>query len=64
MEKDHYISFLALISPDQIQMKKLYPEQNPEARFAISGAGTLYAYCNQHGLFRMSARPRRSVSPK
>lgn len=52
MEKDHYISFLALISPDQIQFKKLYPEQSPEARFAITGSGVLYAYCNQHGLFR------------
>lgn len=60
MEKDHFISFLALITPDQIQMKKLYPEQNPEARFAISGSGELYAYCNQHGLFRVHVGSRRS----
>ncbi|MDU7337977.1 MAG: helix-turn-helix domain-containing protein [Clostridium sp.] len=52
MEKDHYISFLALISPDQIQMKKLYPEQSPDARFAITGSAVLYVYCNQHGLYR------------
>lgn len=64
MEKDHFISFLALITPDQIQMKKLYPEQNPEARFAMTGAGMLYAYCNQHGLFRVSVSPKGTSSWK
>lgn len=61
MEKDHYISFLALISPDQIQLKKLYPEQSPDARFAITGSGVLYVYCNQHGLYRIKVSNKRGA---
>jgi len=54
MTKSHYISFFAYITSDRVQMVKLYPEQNPEARFFIHGKGILYAYCNQHGLFKMT----------
>ena len=51
MEKTHYISFFAYVSADRVQLVKLYPEQNAEARFPIRGRGMLYAYCNHHGLF-------------
>ena len=51
MEKTHYISFFAYVSADRVQIVKLYPEQNAEARFPARGRGTLYAYCNHHGLF-------------
>ena len=51
MEKTHYISFFAYVSADRVQLVKLYPEQNAEARFPARGRGTLYAYCNHHGLF-------------
>jgi len=52
MEKTHFISFFALVTPDRVQFVKLYPEQNAEARFSIRGRGTCYALCNRHGLFR------------
>lgn len=52
MTRDHYISFFAYVTANRVQMVKLYPEQNAEARFPIVGrGGVLYAYCNQHGLF-------------
>ena len=51
MTKEHYISFLAYVTGDQIIYKKLYPEGNAEARFFIRGHGVLYGYCNRHGLF-------------
>lgn len=51
MTKTHHFSFIAFISTDALQMRKLYPEQIAEARFAITGSGTLYAFCNHHGLF-------------
>ena len=51
MEKTHYISFFAYVSADRVQLVKLYPEQNAEARFPARGRGLLYAYCNRHGLF-------------
>lgn len=37
MTKKHYISFVAAVSSDTIQMVKLYPEGNAEAHFKIRG---------------------------
>ncbi len=51
MTKSHYISFIAATSSDRIQMVKLYPEGNAEARFKISGVKKIYFYCNRDGLF-------------
>lgn len=51
MTKEHYISFLAAVSSDRVQIVKLYPEGNAEARFKINGVRTLYLYCNRDGLF-------------
>ena len=51
MSKDHYLSFIAYMTPDRCEIKTLYPEGNAEARFFFRGAGRLYCYCNQHGLF-------------
>jgi transcriptional regulator with XRE-family HTH domain len=51
MTKEHYISFIAASSPDRIQMVKLYPEGNAEARFKISGVRKIFFYCNRDGLF-------------
>ena len=53
MTKEHYISFLAAVSDFGVQLVKLYPEGNAEARFKIDRVKTLYAYCNRHGLFRI-----------
>ncbi len=51
MTKRHYISFIAATSSDSIQMVKLYPEGNAEARFKISGVKKIFFYCNKDGLF-------------
>ena len=53
MTKDHYISFLAAVSDNGIQLVKMYPEQSAEAYFRISRVKKLFAYCNRHGLFRI-----------
>ena len=53
MTKDHFISFLAYVTSDRIQLVKLYPEGNAETRIQLRGMGYLYHYCNRHGLFRM-----------
>ena len=52
MTKEHYISFLAYVTSDRIQLVKLYPEGNAETRFQLRGFGMLYWYCNRHGLFK------------
>ena len=52
MSKQHYISFVAHVNSDRLQMVKLYPEGNAETRLQLRGRGYLYFYCNYHGLFR------------
>ena len=51
MTKEHYISFLAAVSDQQVQFVKLYPEGNAQARFKKNRIRYLYFYCNRHGLF-------------
>ena len=51
MTKSHYISFLAALGADRIQMVRLYPEGNPEARFKMNGVKQIVFYCNRDGLY-------------
>ena len=53
MTKEHFISFLAFVTCDRVQLVKLYPEGNAETRLQLRGMGQLYYYCNRHGLFRL-----------
>ena len=59
MDKRHYISFVAAVCSDRLQIVKLYPESGAETRFNIGHVGDLYFYCNKDGLFRMRP-PKRS----
>lgn len=54
MTKKHYISFVAAMSSDRMQMVKLYPEGNAETRFKIKGVKRIYFYCNRDGLFTLN----------
>lgn len=54
MTKRHYISFIAAVSDQGIQLTKLYPEGPAEARFKSGRVKWIYAYCNHHGLFRVN----------
>lgn len=54
MTKQHFISFIAAVSSDRIQMVKLYPEGNAEARFQINGVKQILFYCNRDGLFSIN----------
>ena len=52
MTKEHYISFVAHLTMDRLQLVKFYPESNAETRFSLRGGGYLYLYCNKHGLMK------------
>ena len=52
MTKQHFISFVAFVTTDRLQMVKFYPEGNAETRLQLRGMGYLYYYCNRHGLFK------------
>ena len=51
MTKKHYISWVAALSSDRIQMVKLYPEGNAETRVPMRGVKKILFYCNRDGLF-------------
>ncbi|MBO4279612.1 MAG: helix-turn-helix domain-containing protein [Spirochaetales bacterium] len=59
MTKTHYISFLAAVSDQRIQLEKLYPEGASSTRFKIDGVQRIYAYCNRHGLFVLDLRKKK-----
>lgn len=52
MNKEHYISFIAYVTTDRCEIRKLYPEQSAEARFFKKGKGIIYVYCNKDGLIK------------
>lgn len=52
MGKAHYVSFVAYITASTVSVVKLYPEQDISVRFRKGGHGTIYAYCNRHGLYK------------
>ena len=54
MTKQHYISFVAALSSDKIQLIKLYPEGNAQARVKINGVKKILFYCNRDGLFSIN----------
>lgn len=51
MEKSHYISFMAAVAGDRVEIAKLYPEGPGQARFKIRQTEFIYYYCNKHGLY-------------
>ena len=53
MTREHHISFLSAASDRGLQLVKLYPEEDAQARFKIDRVEKLYAYCNRHGLFAL-----------
>ena len=52
MSKEHYISFVAYLTSDRVQLVKFYPEGNAETRLNFRGSDVLYIYCNKHGLMK------------
>lgn len=56
MTKSHHISFLAALSPDRIQLVKLYPEGDAATRFRRAGVRDVLAYCNHHGLYHSKVK--------
>ena len=58
MTKRHYISFVAALSSNELQLVKLYPESAPEARLKIRGVKKIIYCCNQDGLFEVEVNKR------
>lgn len=61
MHKDHYLSFVAYVANDRLQLIKLYPEQEASVILPKTLCGALlqkysrklYYYCTEHGLYKL-----------
>lgn len=53
MQKDHFISWIAVVRLTSVEIIKLYPEQNAECRIKFGRGLKIFAYCNRHGLFEI-----------
>ena len=51
MVREHYFSFVALLTGDSILLRKQYPEWELQVRIPVFAHGKLLWYCTQHGLF-------------
>lgn len=55
MEREHYIEWIALETEGRLEIHYLKPGQTPTTFFPGGvKAGTAYAYCNLHGLWKAS----------
>lgn len=52
MLPEHHIEWIALVTDDKVELKYLKPGEEPRAEFAEVPSGTVYAYCNLHGLWK------------
>ena len=53
MSREHYISFVALVTGSSIMMFRQYPEWELQARIPMYSHGRLMWHCTKHGLFYM-----------
>ena len=51
MTREHYITFVGLMTSDTVMLKKQYPEWDLQVRIPIFAHGRLLWYCNRHGLY-------------
>jgi len=52
MLPEHHIEWIALVTGDKIEITYLKPGMEPKAEFAEANSGTVYEYCNLHGLWK------------
>lgn len=49
---EHYIEWIALVTDDKVQLTYLQPGMEPKVEFQEVESGTVYEYCNLHGLWK------------
>ena len=51
MEEDHYIEWIALVTDNKEEYVYLKPNEDAVVVFDDVSSGTIYSYCNKHGLW-------------
>lgn len=52
MLQEHFIQWIALVSDGKAEFRYLKPGEKPVAEFSAVDSGTVYEYCNIHGLWK------------
>ncbi len=52
MVDEHYIEWIACVSEEKVEFRYLEPGVQPMAEFYNITSGTVYEYCNLHGLWK------------
>jgi len=52
MVPEHYIQWIALLADDRVEFKYLKPGEEPKTEFDDAKSGTVFEYCNIHGLWK------------
>ena len=52
MLPEHHIAWIAVESEGRLVFKYLKPGEKPAAEFCDAPSGTVYEYCNLHGLWK------------
>ncbi|AUS97018.1 desulfoferrodoxin [Clostridium thermosuccinogenes] len=52
MIPEHHIEWIGLETDDKLEIVYLKPGMEPKAEFAEVSQGTVYEYCNLHGLWK------------
>jgi superoxide reductase len=52
MLPEHHIEWTALVTESKLQFEFLKPGMEPVAEFEDAGSGTVFEYCNLHGLWK------------
>ena len=52
MLPEHYIEWIALDTGEKTEIVYLKPGMEPKAEFSAVNSGTIYEYCNLHGLWK------------
>ena len=52
MVPEHHIEWIAVDTGEKTEIVYLKPSMEPKAEFADASSGTVYEYCNLHGLWK------------
>ncbi len=54
MEENHYIEWIEVITENETLRKHFQPGETPETFFPVKSFKLIRAYCNVHGLWKLS----------
>lgn len=52
MQPEHYIEWIVCVSEGKVEFRYLEPGTEPTVEYDHVSTGTVYAYCNLHGLWK------------